>query len=91
MVADVTTRETLPLALQAYEHIRLPYGNRLLVTVRRAVRAFQFSGPEGDDMRKVQRTIHHAFEESGGVGESGPLADANKAIAMLQRRVSGGH
>jgi salicylate hydroxylase len=88
LCADTTTRESLPLALEAYQAVRQPYGNRLVLNARLSLREFQYNGPNGSDMMRIKENIGQIFEESARVGGSGPEADAEKAISWLKGRVS---
>lgn len=85
--ADATTRETLPVALEAFQVARQPYGNRLIHHSRLVLQEFQYHGPSGNDMALVKESLSRTFEEAA-IGGSGPEADADKAISWLVERVS---
>jgi hypothetical protein len=84
--APATTRASLPLALEAYQAVRQPYGNSLVLNARLALREFQYDGPNAGDMGRVKETIRGIFDESARVGGSGPEADAKKAVGGGWRR-----
>ncbi|KAF8532306.1 hypothetical protein JB92DRAFT_1311780 [Gautieria morchelliformis] len=92
--ARITTRASLPLALEAFQAVRRPYGNKHVVDARRALREFQYNAPHGDDMVRITEAIQRLFEESAGIGgrdQTGPEADANRGIFWMevQERASG--
>jgi salicylate hydroxylase len=85
--ARITTRARLPLALEAYQAVRRPYGNKLVVDSRHALREFQYNAPHGGDMAGVTEAIRRIFEESAGIGgqdRTGPEADANRGIFWME-------
>jgi hypothetical protein len=86
LCADTTTRESLPLALEAYQAVRQPYGNGLVLNARLSLRESQYNGPNDSDMMRIKENIRQIFEESVRAGGSGPEADAKKAISWLKRR-----
>ncbi|KAF8589909.1 FAD/NAD(P)-binding domain-containing protein [Ramaria rubella] len=82
--ATGTTRASLPVALEAYQAVRRPYGNALVVNARAALREFHYTGPHGGHMVRVKGAIQRIFEESAAVGDSGPEEDVNRAIFYME-------
>jgi salicylate hydroxylase len=85
--ADITTRASLPLALEAYQAVRRPYGNKLVMDARLALREFQYNSTHGGDMMHIKESIRHIFEEAVGIGgrdQTGPKDDANRGIFWME-------
>ncbi|KAF8589911.1 FAD/NAD(P)-binding domain-containing protein [Ramaria rubella] len=87
--SPAATRATLPLALDVFQHIRRPYGNKLVINARLALREFQLDGPSGNDLPRVAWSLNKVFDEAARVGGSGPEADGDRAVSLLAERVRG--
>ena len=84
--AGMTTRTSLPLALEAYQAVRRPYGNKHIVDARLVLHEFQYNAPHGGDMMRIKEAIRRIFEESAGIGrgQTGPGADANRGVFWME-------
>lgn len=94
LCADITTRASLPLALQAYEAVRRPYGNKLVMDARLALREFQYNTTHGGDMMRIKEGIRNIFEESAGIrgrDQTGPKDDANRGIFWMEVQQRASH
>lgn len=84
--ASITTRASLPLALEAFQAVRRPYGNKHIVDARLVLQEFQYNAPHGGDMGRVRDAIRRIFEEAAGIGrgQTGPDEDANRGVFWME-------
>ena len=84
--ASITTRTSLPLALEAYQAVRRPYGNKHVIDARLVLHEFQYNAPHGGDMTRIREAIRKFFEENAGIGrgQTGPDADANRGVFWME-------
>ena len=75
-----TTLATLPRALAAYEHVRLPMGNHVLRGSKQSGDMYEFNGPLGDDLVPLGLQIGHQWD---WLWTSTPQTERERALRML--------
>ncbi|PSR73282.1 hypothetical protein PHLCEN_2v10860 [Hermanssonia centrifuga] len=75
-----TTLDTLPHALKAYEHVRLPLANNVLTCSRDAGLIYDFRSECGDDYEAIGATLSHAWD---WMGEDGVEEQLQKALSNM--------
>lgn len=76
------TRENLPQALKAYEHVRLPFANHVLKASSNAGRICQLRSAEGTDETKVALAMQNQW---GWVDSEDPQAQLQRALEWMAK------
>lgn len=77
----LTTRETLSVALKAYEHVRAPMAKHVLKASRENGVMYEFDSPElEDDYTRLSTAIEKQFE---WIWSTHPEDEVNRAITYL--------
>ncbi|PSR73284.1 hypothetical protein PHLCEN_2v10862, partial [Hermanssonia centrifuga] len=78
-----TTLDTLSCALKAYEEIRLPFANNVLMRSRLAGLLYEFNSECGDDYTAIHSILEHQFDWVDGDGVKQQI---QKALTKMEDR-----
>ncbi|GJJ13748.1 hypothetical protein Clacol_008004 [Clathrus columnatus] len=85
---SMTTKDTLPISLRAYQRIRKPHGNNNIHNARQVLREFQLNGNSGTDMESAIQRIRYHFHETFATTESTPDTDLRMALSWMNSEMS---
>lgn len=86
-------RGNLRYALEGYQFVRQPYGNKHLTNARLVLQEFEYRGPSGNDPAKATEFIRKLFDQTAALLPSRPEADVKRAIDFFEAKlgaISGG-
>ncbi|KAI0696714.1 FAD/NAD(P)-binding domain-containing protein [Cytidiella melzeri] len=76
-----TTRDTLTIALQAYDRIRVPFANHVLKGSYESGRMYEFWNEEGEDYERLPHAISHQWD---WVESDTPEEQIEKALRWMR-------
>ncbi|KZT72214.1 FAD/NAD(P)-binding domain-containing protein [Daedalea quercina L-15889] len=77
---QATSLATLPQALLAYEHVRLPLGNHVLRGSYESGVMYEFNGPQTDELQVLGPAIGRQWN---WLNETTPVGEAERAVRWL--------
>lgn len=74
----------MEVALKAYQHIRLPLANHVLIGSKESGCMYEFNGPDGENYERLGENIQKQWD---WIWETDPNEDASRGIQWFRNKL----